>query len=252
MYGTGSVNIQSATRDTMPEDVETYLRENPDCIAQRPDLLRVLTPPTRFNGEDPIADFQNAMIQGLRSDLDRLSRTSNDILSMSRSNLSQQQRTHAAALLLTQAATPAEFHRVLTQDWPRLLDVDAVALILEDDAATRTHEGPSGIARVPRGYIDGVFRSSDNPQVFLSAERYGNRLFGDYAAQIKSDALARIDIPANWEYSTQTASQQNPVGLLAVGSFQTETFHPDQATDLLEFLARLLSTVLVRWCAPTP
>ncbi len=240
----------TAKNYTIPETVESYLRENPDCLAHRPDLLRTLTPPSRFNGQDGVADFQEAIIQGLRSDLDRMSQKSADILSLSQNNLSQQQRTHAATLLLLQAETPTDFHRVLTKEWPKLIGVDAIALVLEDDTMLEMYEGPSGIVRVPRGMIDGIFIGAKNPRVLLSDYRPGNKLFGALAHQIHSDALARIDAPAPWE-TPQSRCGKTPTGLLALGAFAPDTFHPEQATDLLEFLARLLGSTLTRWCAPT-
>jgi len=232
-----------------PEDVEAFLRHYPDFLAERPDLLRTMSPPSRFSGDDPVADFQAAMIRGLRHDLDRLSRTSVDILAMSRSNLTRQQRTHSAALRLAEVETPADFHRVLTRDWPRILDVDAVALILEDASADGVHEGPSGIARVPAGTVEHLFPMGE--RIRLAAERNGNPLFGALAPRIRSDALARLDEPAGWEPGGG-APYAVPAGVLALGSFTAGTFHPEQATDLLDFLTRLLAIVLSRWCAPTP
>lgn len=232
-----------------PREVEAFLRQHPDFLAERPDLLRAMTPPSRFDGADPISDFQAAMIRGLRLDVERLSRTSVDLVATSQGNLSLQQRTHSAALLLADAATPADFHRVLTRDWPQMLEVDAIALILEDGATVETEEGPEGILRVPAGTVDGLFAKTPTRRCLLTAERRGNRLFGKSAAKIRSDALVRLNDPASWEPGGR---REGPTGILAVGAFAPDVFHPDQATDLLEFLARLLAIVLTRWCAPTP
>jgi hypothetical protein len=73
-----------------PDEVEAFLRRHPDFLAERPDLLRAMTPPSRFSGDDPVADFQAAMITGLKGDLDRLSRTSRDLVRLSHGNLTQQ------------------------------------------------------------------------------------------------------------------------------------------------------------------
>lgn len=249
-----SIQTPAVATDVRPlpeaADVEAFLRQHPGFLAERPALLRSLTPPTRFDGDDAIADFQAAIIAELRADLDQLSQSSVDLLSMTRSNLTQQQRTHAAALMLVEAATPAEFHRVLTQEWPRLLDVDAIALVLEDDAAPHPMEGPQGISRVPAGTVDRLFAAAPGARVLLTPERAGSLLFGTTICPIRSDALARLDEPATWEPGGGSTSVAP--GLLAVGSFRPQTFHPDQATDLLEFLARLVAIVLARWCAPTP
>lgn len=234
-----------------PAEIEAFLRTHPDFLAERPDLLRAMTPPSRYTESgDPIADFQSAMIRGLRLDVERLSRTSVDLVATSQGNLSRQQRTHSAALSLAAAATPADFHRVLIRDWPPILDVDAVALVLEDAGSVSVEEGPEGILRVPAGTVDALFREAPEARILLTAERRGgNRLFGTPGARVRSDALCRLNEPATWEPGDRRAA---PVGLLAVGAFETGAFHPDQATDLLEFLARLLAIVLGRWCAPTP
>jgi len=240
------------------DEVEAFLRGNPGFLAERPDLLREMTPPTRFGAGEPIADFQAAMIRGLRRDLADLSQTSVDLLSLTRTNLTRQQRTHSAALAIAAAETPSAFHRVLTRDWPRILDVDAVCLVLEDPAADAVHEGPSGISRVPTGFVDRLFAAGPRDlgrgggRVLLTPERTGgNPLFGATLRPIRSDALARLDDPYTWE-TGGALPRRLPVGILGLGSFRPLVFEPSQATDLLQFLTRLLAVVLSRWCAPTP
>jgi len=41
-----------------------------------------------------------------------------------------------------------------------------------------------------------------------------------------------------------------PAGLLAIGAASSDGFHPEQATDLLSFLARLFEQCVRRWLTP--
>jgi len=42
------------------------------------------------------------------------------------------------------------------------------------------------------------------------------------------------------------------LGLLALGGFEAEQFHPDQAIDLLEFLARIVERCVRQWLELPP
>jgi uncharacterized protein YigA (DUF484 family) len=71
----------------------------------------------------------------------------------------------------------------------------------------------------------------------LAANVRGSRgLYGNLAEDVHSEALVRLDV-----------SPGSPPGLLALGGFEPEQFHPDQAVDLLEFLAHVVERCVRQW-----
>jgi uncharacterized protein YigA (DUF484 family) len=71
----------------------------------------------------------------------------------------------------------------------------------------------------------------------LVANVHGSRgLYGAQADSVQSEALVRLDF-----------SRVTPPGLLALGGATAEQFHPDQAADLLEFLARIVERCVRLW-----
>ena len=61
-------------------------------------------------------------------------------------------------------------------------------------------------------------------------------IFGAGAGLVASDALIRLRI-----------SRRTPMAMLALGSRQTDFFHPGQATELLNFLGQSVETSIRGW-----
>ena len=51
------------------EVIARYLSDHPNFLAERPELLRELTPPARWNG-DEVVDLQSVMLERLRETID--------------------------------------------------------------------------------------------------------------------------------------------------------------------------------------
>ncbi len=63
--------------------VAEYLRRHVDFLIDHPELLHVLTPPSRANG-DNVVDIQTLMIERLRADIVRLNEREGALLASSR------------------------------------------------------------------------------------------------------------------------------------------------------------------------
>ena len=81
------------------EQVETYLRQNPGFLTERPDLIAVLAPPSRWDGGS-VVDLQSVMVQRLREESRDLRDAANLLISTTRSNMIVQTRTHAAVMAM--------------------------------------------------------------------------------------------------------------------------------------------------------
>jgi len=68
-------------------------------------------------------------------------------------------------------------------------------------------------------------------QILLRHDISGDeRLYGEDAAKVRSDALVHLDV-----------GKDGPNGLLALGSYEPDRFHPGQGTELLGFMARAIT-----------
>ena len=111
------------------------------------------------------------------------------------------------------------------------LGVAAVTLCVEGESAV-SGIGARGVRVVERGGVDRLLQGED--PVRLATDVRGSRsLYGIPAANIRSEALVRLDI-----------SPAAPPGLLALGAQSPDFFHPDQASDLLRFLAGVLERAI--------
>src|SRR3546814_1943284 len=83
-------------------EVAAYRRGHPDFLVRNPDLLGVLTPPSRRTG-DTVVDMQQFMVERQRREIDRQKEQYRKLVGVTRGNLSSQTRVHAAVLQMLSA-----------------------------------------------------------------------------------------------------------------------------------------------------
>jgi uncharacterized protein YigA (DUF484 family) len=182
-----------------------------------------------------VLDFQSFAMQSLQHDVQDLKDKFNGLLSSARDNMSSQSQVHEAVLQLMQATTLEGVLEVLTQDFMRLFDVDAVRLVLESELAefyesTYSEINYSGISFVPLQTVDMAIGVKQDAALAEDTHRdppYAfEAIFIDCAGLIRSCALLRIHLP-----------RLGRDGILAFGVREAGRFHADQGTDLLRFLS---------------
>jgi uncharacterized protein YigA (DUF484 family) len=205
--------------------VEAFLRAHPGFLADHPALYRTLVPPRRVHGER-LADHMAAMLAAERARAAELAATLEQVVAHGRANLANQARAHKAVLALMAARSATEALDILVQDWPDLLGLDVVSVCAEGRAVL-------GARPLARGTIA---RLLPNGSLFaLRAEATDQEaLYGEAAALVASDALARLSLANGGE------------ALLACGSREAGHFEPRQATDLVSFLAAAAAIALGR------
>jgi uncharacterized protein YigA (DUF484 family) len=229
-----AANAAAETRGIGAEDVAAYLRKHPDFLAERADLLAVLTPPALRRGES-VVDMQHFMLQRLRSDLARAKTQQRALIATSRSNLTSQNRIHAAVLAILGATSFEQLLQTVTTDLAVLLDVDVVTIGVESAASAQPRLPLHGIQILRRGTVDDLLGAERD--TLLRAETAGDAaLFGSAAGLVRSQALLRLDV-----------SEHAPVGLLCIGTRRPDKFHPGQGTELLSFLARVTELTIAAW-----
>lgn len=225
--------------------VADYLREHPDFLVRHPELIEILIPPERrLDGAagGVVLDLHRFMLERLRYEMRGL-RDSHDLLvTTGRSNMSAQARIHEAVLAILSAPTFERLIETITDDLAILLDLDVATLCVErreDDTDTEELDGGEikvrGLHRVEVGT---VARLLGPKRRLLLREEIGGDLdiFGPMAGLVRSDALIRLQI-----------SPVTPPALLALGARQVGAFHPQQGSELLDFLARSLEITVRAW-----
>jgi uncharacterized protein YigA (DUF484 family) len=205
------------------DEVVAYLTANPNFLNEHPELIDVLAPPSQ-NQADGVLDMQAFMIGRLQTELRTVQSRQNELLSASRVNLSSQERIHAAVLAVIEARTLEDIGRIVAEDYRSILDVSTSTLCFDEPGKSTLHN----IISLAPGTIAEIMADR---QILLRHDITGDeRLYGDDAAQVRSDALVLIDV-----------GKDGPNGLLALGSYEADRFHPGQGTELLGFMARAIT-----------
>tara|TARA_B100000676_G_scaffold302109_1_gene350487 strand:+ start:3213 stop:3929 length:717 start_codon:yes stop_codon:yes gene_type:complete len=215
--------------------VLAFLRQHTDFLNSHPEVFENQSVPERELGAG-IADFQSAMIQRLRADVAGHSDCQRELIDTSRANLTIQARVHECVLSLLEARSFEKVIETVATDLTVLLDLDVVALGIEsDDETWPAGEAGQGLRVVTHGTVDAIFGETGD-LILGSGVKHKAEAFGEAADLVRSAALVRLEI------SPTTAP-----AFIAFGSREPEKFCPGQATELIEFLARVLESVIRGW-----
>ena len=216
------------------EQVARYLREHPGFLCDHPELLSELDVPGRGDGAGVI-DFQQVMVERLRGDVAEMAQARDDLVLTGRNNLQAQSRVHQAVLALMRAGSFEQLIEIVTVDLAVMLDLDVVTLGVERTDNELPPVRLGGLCQLEPDTVDAVIGRSRN--ILLRPDVGGDPLiFGAGAGLVASDALIRLRI-----------SRRTPMAMLALGSRQTDFFHPGQATELLNFLGQSVETSIRGW-----
>lgn len=231
-------SAQQSERPLTASMVRRFLADNPEFLAQHPDIMAAQVGVFRKERSDGTIDFQQRLMQRLRSQTEQLMAQRRDMLALSFQNEQTQARIHAAALHLMDAPTLSRLLTAISCDLAVILDVDLVALLIE---ASARHPLPVAeqIHIVPSGTLDLVL--NEGTPVQARSHTPGDPVvFGERAGIIRSQMLMGLSI------GTPPRLQ----GLIAFGSKDPDAFAPDLATDAVEFLASVVQRCLARFLAP--
>lgn len=226
------------TNPTIPAlsdaEVLEFLKSNPDFLDRNPEACVYLVPPKEDMGRG-VADFQHYMVQRLKKDKEAITETTRDLIEVSRMNMNSVTRIHDASLRVLEARNFAGFIQAITMDIAAILDVDAVALVVESDGTTTPAAmNAAGIRVVPQGTITGWM--TDKHAILQNDIHGSEAVFGGAARLVRSQAILRVDI-----------SQQTPPAILAFGSRDPEMFREGQGTELVTYLTRVVERTFRLW-----
>lgn len=223
-----------ATTSLSDAEVAAYLREHPDFLARHSDLLDVLQPPARAQGEG-VVDLQQFMVDRLRGELARLRESRDDLLHTGRANANAQTRVHEAILALLSAKSFEHLIETATTDLTVILDLDAVTICVEQQEDCAARPRIRGVQQIEAGAVDACLGTRHRHAFFTGIDG-DPAVFGSGAGLVQSAALLRLDI-----------SSATPPALLALGSRAPDHFEPSQGGELLQFLASALALTIRQW-----
>ncbi|MFN3828059.1 MAG: DUF484 family protein [Micavibrio sp.] len=215
------------------QDVINWLRDHPAFLSRHPELLDIMTPPKEQFGKG-VADFQHYMVQRLKADRDEILESTREIVENSRANMNSQTRIHRAILMMLEANDFESFINTITLDFPSLMDVDIVSLIVETDSAVVPQIHMQGVRAVSPGTIQLLMK--DKP-IRLEANINGfEEIYGGGAGLVKSQALMKLHL-----------GDDTPAALIAFGCRDPLAFESTQGTELIAFLGCVTERLLQAW-----
>lgn len=235
----------SLTPSVSGEQVEAYLRRYPDFLrtflptflAEHPEITYLSladTLPERPLG-DGVEDFQAHALRHLRREADTLRSAVQELIYNAENSLDLQNRTQQAVLVALSATSFDDLARIVSDEFPSLLDIDSAMLCFE---AGLPKAAAVYVQEIPHGGVNHLL-GEDHMAALRPVVESEPLLYGSQEGAVRSDALVRLMLPPTL-----------PPGLLILGSRQEETFYPEQATDLLQFLANVVAQCVARWVAP--
>lgn len=180
-----------------------------------------------------VIPFEERAVAHLRERLGEAREANEDLIAFARGHSGAVASIHEAVLAGIDADGVDGLLHVVTQEWPLILGIDAVALsLIVGDKGFRA-DG-SGIHAVDpailRRSIDGIH------SVEMRKVERGHPLFGPACDLIRAEALIRVE-----------CGHALPTGLLALGQRAELSLDARHGSELLMFLGRTLAVMIRKW-----
>ncbi|MDO8290975.1 MAG: DUF484 family protein [Parvibaculum sp.] len=226
--------IKRSTPSLDASDVRAFLLLNPDFVLHDSELLTQLMP-KRDDGEN-VVDMQSFVITKLQRQVRTLRDIQTDLIEASSLNSLAREQVHAAALSMLDAPSFDALVEYITlpDGLARTLGL-ASATICMEATGNVSRADTIGIRLLERGGVARMMGGTHDYRLVANVQGSAG-LYGDRADEVRSEALVRLEF-----------SRVTPPGLLALGGRDMDQFHPDQAADLLEFLARIVERCVRLW-----
>ncbi len=180
-----------------------------------------------------VIPFEERAVAHLRERLGEAQEANEDLIAFARGHSGAVASIHEAVLAAIDSDGVEGLLHVVTQEWPLILGIDAVALsLIVGDKGFRA-DG-SGVQFVDPAILR---RSVDRVAgVEMRKVERGHPLFGPACDLIRAEALIRIEcVPPL------------PCGLLALGQRAELSLDARHGSELLMFLGRSLAAMIAKW-----
>jgi uncharacterized protein YigA (DUF484 family) len=180
-----------------------------------------------------VIPFEERAVAHLRQRLGAVEEANQDLIAFARGHSGAVSSIHSAVLAAIEADSVESLLHVVTQEWPLILRIDAVALSLIVGTSGFRADG-SGVQvvdpKILRQAIDRV------AGVEMRTVKRGHPLFGPACELIRAEALIRID-----------CEPPLPCGLLALGQRAELSLDARHGSELLMFLGQSLAAMIRKW-----
>ena len=180
-----------------------------------------------------VIPFQDHALARLRERLGAAEEANQDLIAFARGHSGAVTAIHEAVLAAMEADGVDDLLHVVTQEWPLILGIDAVALALIIGERGFRADG-NGVHAVEPQLLLRSIEQIDG--VSMRAVPRGHALFGPACDLIRAEAVIRI-----------ACEPPLPVGLLALGQRSEEPIDGRLGSELLMFLGRSLAAIIRRW-----
>jgi uncharacterized protein len=179
-----------------------------------------------------VIPFEERAVAHLRERLGAVEEANQDLIAFARGHSGAVSSIHSAVLAAIEADCVDALLHVVTQEWPLILRIDAVALaLIVGDQGFRA-DG-NGVQHVEPLIVERTMAQVAGVEM-RTVER-GHPLFGPACELIRAEALVRIDCDAPL-----------PRGLLALGQRAELSLDARHGSELLMFLGRSLAAMIRR------
>jgi uncharacterized protein len=223
---------QIATAETTEASIAAYLQANPEFFERHTALLGNLRLPHSPGG--PAVSLVERQVLMLRQKNLKLERKLKDLVDVARSNDALAARIHALAMQMLAAPDQDGVIRVLEEQLRVSFSADQSVLVVFDGPAAGRKSGR--FLRVagrndPEISPFRTFLESDAPRCGQVRDAQRDFLFGPDNVEIGSVALVPL-------------GPKSELGFLAIGSRDSEHFHPGMSIEFLARLGELVSCAL--------
>ncbi|HEY0627167.1 MAG TPA: DUF484 family protein [Allosphingosinicella sp.] len=183
-----------------------------------------------------VISFEDRALANLRARVAAAEEANQDLIAFARGHSGAVASIHEAVLAAVEAEGFDHLIHIVTQEWPQILGLDAVALALFV-GETGMRADASGLQFVEPRVIQHSIAEFEG--VVLRGVERGHPLFGPACELIRAEALIRLE-----------SAPPLPTGLLALGQRAEQGFETRHGSELLVFLGRVLTRCMGRWLIP--
>lgn len=180
-----------------------------------------------------VIPFEERAVAHLRVRLGEAQEANQDLIAFARGHSGVVASIHEAVLAAIDTDGVDRLLHVVTQEWPLILGIDAVALSLIVGEQGFRADG-SGVQLVNPAILRRAVEQVDAVEM-RKVER-GHPLFGPACDLIRAEALIRID-----------CERPLPCGLLALGQRADLSLDGRHGSELLMFLGKALAAMIRKW-----
>jgi len=180
-----------------------------------------------------VYQFEDHALARLRARLGQAEEANEDLIAFARGHSGAVSSIHEAVLAAMEADGVDDVLHVVTQEWPLILGIDAVALALVIGDKGFRADG-NGLQAVEPQLLLRSLEQVDG--VMMRTVERGHPLFGPACDLIRAEAIIRIE-----------CEPPLPIGLIALGQRSEQSLDAPHGSELLMFLGRSLAAIIRRW-----